>query len=244
MIPFGQTLKAAREAKGLSAAQIAESTHLMTSMVMDLENEDFSKIVAPIYGRGYVKLYCNTVGIDSKPMIDAFMELYSGKNDSGPTTQPAPQAAEAIKDEPKAEVAPEPAKITAAEPPSGNSFKLEGESIEKPETIAGSNQQVATPNVESRFSRYSSPLRDPSPSIGFNPSIWRWAIIGIFAILILWGVFSALRALHSATTDPVTEPAAPTIATVKKAPEESKAEKRTVGPQKRETVKVDPLYID
>ena len=78
MIEFGKTLRTARESKGLTPGQIAEKTHMMVQIVEGLENEDFSKIVAPIYGRGFVKLYCEAVGLEPKPLVDAFMEIYSG----------------------------------------------------------------------------------------------------------------------------------------------------------------------
>ena len=69
MMEFGKTLRTAREAKGLTTGQIAERTHMMVQVVEGLENEDFSKIVAPIYGRGFVKLYCETVGLEPKPLV-------------------------------------------------------------------------------------------------------------------------------------------------------------------------------
>lgn len=78
MIPFGKTLRDAREAKGISISQIAEATHMLSSIVQDLENEDFTRIVAPIYGRGFVKLYCEVVGLDPKPLVAEFMEIYNG----------------------------------------------------------------------------------------------------------------------------------------------------------------------
>ena len=73
MIEFGKTLRTAREAKGLTTAQVAEATHMMPQVVEGLEKEDFSRIVAPIYGRGFVRLYCEAVGIDSQPLLDTFM---------------------------------------------------------------------------------------------------------------------------------------------------------------------------
>lgn len=82
MIEFGKTLVAAREAKGYTIAQVAEITHLASSTITDLENENFSRIAAPIYGRGFVKLYCETVGLDPKPMVAEFMEIYSGNRDT------------------------------------------------------------------------------------------------------------------------------------------------------------------
>lgn len=94
MIEFGKTLKAAREAKGLTIAQIAESTRIMSSLVEDLENEDFSRIVAPIYGRGFVKLYCEAVGLEPKPMVDEFMDFFTGKHE--PTIRTRESGATAI----------------------------------------------------------------------------------------------------------------------------------------------------
>lgn len=107
MIEFGNTLRQAREAKGYTVSQIAEMTHMMTTVVSDLENERFSKIAAPIYGRGFVKLYCEAVGIDPKPLIDQFMVLYNGNGDrnavapsivapSRPTPEPLPADEPAI----------------------------------------------------------------------------------------------------------------------------------------------------
>ena len=119
MIEFGATLRAAREAKGLTPAQLAQTTHLMAQQIEALENEDFSKIAAPIYGRGFVKLYCEGVGLDPKPMVDEFMEIFSGNRQPAirmrppaPKATPAPVAPVETPAEP---VAPEPA--VRAEPP-------------------------------------------------------------------------------------------------------------------------------
>lgn len=120
MIEFGKTLRDAREAKGYTISQIAETTHMLSSIVQDLENEDFSKIAAPIYGRGFVKLYCETIGIDAKPLIAEFMEIYNGNRTpairernvrSEPAPAPAPTPAA-----PEPEPAPVPEPI-ASEPP-------------------------------------------------------------------------------------------------------------------------------
>ena len=94
---LGQTLRAAREAKGLSTSELAAQTHLLVQIVEGLENEDFRRIPAPIYGRGFVKLYCETVGLDPKPMVAEFMEIYNGNRDVGIKErhrQPEPARAE------------------------------------------------------------------------------------------------------------------------------------------------------
>ena len=111
---FGQTLKAAREAKGLTASELAASTHLLVQIVEGLENEDFRRIPAPIYGRGFVKLYCETVGLDPKPMQAEFMSLFNQAKDApGKKPAPPPKAAPAAPPPPPA---PEPEPIPEPEP--------------------------------------------------------------------------------------------------------------------------------
>ena len=75
---LGETLKNARVQKGLSLSDVAESTHMMVQVVEDLEREDFRRIAAPIYGRGFVRLYAELLELDSEPLIRDFMELYAG----------------------------------------------------------------------------------------------------------------------------------------------------------------------
>lgn len=88
MMEFGKSLRDAREAKGLTVAQMTEMTHLAPTTISELEAEDFSRIAAPIYGRGFVKLYCEAVGLDPKPFIAEFMELMSGTRDTSIKERP------------------------------------------------------------------------------------------------------------------------------------------------------------
>lgn len=75
---LGEILRNAREQKGLSPSVVAESTHMKVQVVEDLEHEDFRRIAAPIYGRGFVKLYAEFLQLDPEPLIRDFMELYAG----------------------------------------------------------------------------------------------------------------------------------------------------------------------
>ena len=111
MMEFGETLRQAREAKGLTISQVAQTTHLLVQQVEALEREDFSRIAAPIYGRGFVKLYCEALGLDPKPLVAEFMEIYSGNRQPAikmrrPTVDAAkPPAKEPILSAPPAETA-------------------------------------------------------------------------------------------------------------------------------------------
>lgn len=111
MIEFGKTLRAAREAKGYTTQELASMTRMLNTTIVELENEDFSRIPAPIYGRGFVKLYCEAVGLDPKPMIAEFMDILNGNRivdvRERPVTPPPPAPAETEREVAR-ETAPEP----------------------------------------------------------------------------------------------------------------------------------------
>lgn len=147
MIEFGKTLRAAREAKGLSISQVAETTRIMHSIVEGLEAENFSGIPAPIYGRGFVKLYCEAVGLDPKPMVAEFMEIYNGNRDV------------AIKERPRTPApAPEPVPETAPAPV-----------VEEP-SAAEPAYQTEEPQFEPLQTSEAEPADEPLPAPEDEPA--------------------------------------------------------------------------
>lgn len=79
MSSLGHTLRQAREAKGLTQSQVASQTRILVQIVNDIENEDFHRIAAPIYGRGFVRLYAECVDLEPQPLIREFMDIYEGR---------------------------------------------------------------------------------------------------------------------------------------------------------------------
>lgn len=75
---FGEILRNARIQRGLSPSEVAEGTHMLVQIVEALEREDLKRIAAPIYGRGFVKLYAEFLELDHEPLIRDFMDLYDG----------------------------------------------------------------------------------------------------------------------------------------------------------------------
>jgi len=73
MDTVGQQLRAARERKELSPSQIASATRMKVQIVEDIENDDFSRIVAPIYAKGFIKLYAEYVGLEPAPLVQQYM---------------------------------------------------------------------------------------------------------------------------------------------------------------------------
>ena len=57
MTSVGERLKAEREAKQLSTSQVAEATRMKIQTIEQIERNEFDKIAAPIYARGFIRMY-------------------------------------------------------------------------------------------------------------------------------------------------------------------------------------------
>ena len=74
---LGQQLREARERQGLTTSQVAAATRMKMQIVEAIEREDFGKIAAPIYGKGFIKLYAELVGADPRPLLREYVERLS-----------------------------------------------------------------------------------------------------------------------------------------------------------------------
>jgi transcriptional regulator with XRE-family HTH domain len=87
----GSSLREAREAKGLSMSDVASSTHIKVQIIEDLEENDFSRIAAPIYGKGFIKLYAEFLGLEPQPLLDAYLKrMASGGSSPRRSKKPKP----------------------------------------------------------------------------------------------------------------------------------------------------------
>lgn len=75
---LGKELRNARLKKKLTASEVAAATRMKVQIVEDIEREDFSRIAAPIYGKGFIKLYAEHVGLDPKPLVDEYTSRFVG----------------------------------------------------------------------------------------------------------------------------------------------------------------------
>jgi cytoskeleton protein RodZ len=69
---IGETLTAARESAGLSVEQVAETTRIRRTLVQAIEHDDFAPCGGDFYARGHIRTIATTVGVDPKPLLDAF----------------------------------------------------------------------------------------------------------------------------------------------------------------------------
>lgn len=73
----GAVLRAARERCRFSIADVVEATRIKTHIIEALENDDYSVIAAPLYGKGFIKIYAEHVGVDPAPLIRHYLNNYA-----------------------------------------------------------------------------------------------------------------------------------------------------------------------
>jgi len=105
---IGPTLREARQQKQLTTSQVAEITRMKVQIVDDLENDDFHRIAATIYGKGFIKLFAECVELDPEPLITDYLHQVGSPQ---PPKLPPPNTSE-----PRQDVGPQDTAETELEP--------------------------------------------------------------------------------------------------------------------------------
>jgi len=108
MSSVGAYLRQLREARGVSLEEIARATRVNSSYLHALEADDHGELPAPVFTRGFIRAYCQTLG---EPP-DQALALYAARADVVATASA-----------PSAPVVPRPVSAptrTASEPPPRN----------------------------------------------------------------------------------------------------------------------------
>ena len=79
----GNTLKAAREAQGLSIHEVCSQLRLGFKQIQAIEQDDFDKLPQPSIVRGFIRNYARLLNIDSAPVLEAYQRIV-------PDTAPLP----------------------------------------------------------------------------------------------------------------------------------------------------------
>jgi cytoskeletal protein RodZ len=91
MTEFGQLLRQAREAKGVSLAQVERATRIRRDYLEALEAHEFSHLPASTYARGIVRNYAAYLGLDPAEMLESYEVLTNTRPSSFevmPATKP------------------------------------------------------------------------------------------------------------------------------------------------------------
>jgi hypothetical protein len=82
---FGDRLRCERERRQIPLSTIAEKTKIKLSLLEALERDDFSHWPFGIFGRSYIRVYAEAVGLDPVATVREFVERHPGSIESTPT---------------------------------------------------------------------------------------------------------------------------------------------------------------
>ena len=78
---MGSQLRAAREHLGITVSAAAAATHLKLLVIDAMERDDYRKLIAPPYAKGFYRMYCGYLGLDPEPFIESYMQGIGGADD-------------------------------------------------------------------------------------------------------------------------------------------------------------------
>jgi cytoskeleton protein RodZ len=83
MESIGQTLREARHAKTASLEDAARATKIKIEILEKLESDEFDQLAAPMYTKGFLKLYSGYLGLDSQTIVDSYLRSQGGLRRQG-----------------------------------------------------------------------------------------------------------------------------------------------------------------
>ena len=92
MPSLGEEFRAAREARKLSLADVAEQIHIRPIYLQCIEEENWPAISAPVYVRGFLRTYARFIGVNPEHAIERY-------NSTLAPSEPVPPPATAYKSE-------------------------------------------------------------------------------------------------------------------------------------------------
>lgn len=70
--PLGETLRRARQARGIAIEDAERATRIPRRYLEALEQEDFGILPAPVYARGFLRSYSGYLGLDPADLLPFF----------------------------------------------------------------------------------------------------------------------------------------------------------------------------
>lgn len=159
MATLGQILRSARERRGATPSQAAAATRIKMQHIEAMESDQFQRIPAPTYAKGFLRMYAEYLGLDPAPLVRQYMESHMPR--SRPSITPADDA-------------PRPARAARAaapvdEPP--------------PAVESAAPARPAAPGFGPAWRTFSAALA--SAWAAFRPALVRvpWRVVGAVAVL-------------------------------------------------------------
>jgi cytoskeletal protein RodZ len=78
----GSLLRAARESRGLTIAEVAQETKIPAGSLQAIDEDRLADLPGSVFARGFVKAYARAVGLDGPALVRATRLLVSPDGDS------------------------------------------------------------------------------------------------------------------------------------------------------------------
>lgn len=83
MESIGENLREARHNKKLSLEDASRATRIKIEILEQLESDEFDRLAAPTYTKGFLRLYAEYLGLDSQSIVDAYLRSQGGLRRQG-----------------------------------------------------------------------------------------------------------------------------------------------------------------
>src|SRR5260370_3949503 len=83
MESIGETLREARHQKRASLEDASRATRIKMEILEQLEADEFDRLAAPTYTKGFLKLYAEYLGLDSQWVVETYLRSQGGLRRQG-----------------------------------------------------------------------------------------------------------------------------------------------------------------
>ena len=73
MSSFGEALRRERELREITLREISRATKIGIRYLEAMERNEFSSLPGGVFNRGFVRAYCQHIGVDSDAMVNAYL---------------------------------------------------------------------------------------------------------------------------------------------------------------------------
>ncbi|MGA0334458.1 MAG: helix-turn-helix domain-containing protein [Kiritimatiellia bacterium] len=183
----GQQLREAREEMGKSLSDMAKLTRIGSPQLKGLEEDRYDSIPAPMYVRGFIKLYAQNLGIRHEPLVEQYEKIRKGESlEKDPVMEPPRPVSEAS----FSPIPPVPAS-TPADP-----------SIRKAPSV-----RLRDPVALIALLKNKVPRLDALPRPKWLEISWvRYAALGVFVLFVLLLGLRGCRGVDDENQEGVPEP--------------------------------------
>lgn len=81
---IGQALKKARTEMGIGLSVVSEATHVRLTILIAIEDDDFSLSGGDVYARGHIRAFARYVGLEPGPLLEEYDKEHGGTSTPGP----------------------------------------------------------------------------------------------------------------------------------------------------------------